>query len=127
VHFEHAGAGHEWQGLAVILEITVWAILAVVLLAVGATTSAAATTAPTPTATATAATVIAILAAPVTSAATTPAATAPSLFLSHLFQNLYLDPLARTILARLRKSVCKCPVSAGHVALERSMNIGDQT
>jgi hypothetical protein len=91
VHFQNAGAGYQRQRLAIFVELHIVAILAIGRGTIGATSSAA--TAASSTATATA--VVPGLAAPISTAASA-ATTAPSLFLGHVSQNPYLDPLKKT-------------------------------
>jgi hypothetical protein len=107
VHFEHARAGNERKRLAVFVEFDVVAILAILAIGrwtVAASASTAATTAtlsPATAATTTTAAVVSGLASTVSTAAATTSTTtaAPSIFLGHVSQNPYLDPLQKNKLS----------------------------
>ncbi len=105
VHFEHAGAGYERQVISVLLGVAVWAaVLAILLVVVASSAAATVTTATTASSAVVSTLAVVISITPAASAGVS--AAAPTLFLCHVFQNLYLDPLATNRLGETFANPC---------------------
>jgi hypothetical protein len=105
VHLKHARAGNQRQGIAIVAAFIFLAVIAIVGRTVSATSSAASTPASASSATTAASSatttasavvsVLAVISVPSAATSTASAPATPTLFLGHVTQNPYLNPVQK--------------------------------